>query len=109
MKPREGERRDRRDRFSSQPFSGDDAFRAAHLHRLWIFEPAPDERAREIHHLVVVSVPADWRGDWLGYVSLLALIDRDPIRNNRKQVSAFRGQKFCANVIVNERAEVAQW
>src|SRR5580658_8487601 len=73
MKRREGGRRDRADGFPSQPFSSDDAFRTAHLHRLRILEPPPNERARQIHHLVVVSFFADWRGHWLGHVSILAL------------------------------------
>lgn len=73
MKRREGERRDCRDRVYSQSFSVDDIVRAAHFRGVRIFEPPPDKRARKIHHLVVVSVPADWGGDWLGDVSLLAL------------------------------------
>ena len=76
MKRREGGRRDRADGCPSQPFSGDDAFRAAHLHRVRILESPPDERTRQIHHLVVVSFFADWRGHWLGYVPILALTER---------------------------------
>src|SRR5580700_10353234 len=76
MKRREGGRRDRADGFPPQPFSGDDAFRTAHLHRLRILEPPPNERTCQIHHLVVVSFFADWRGHWLGHVSILALRER---------------------------------
>ena len=76
MKRREGGRRDRADGFPSQPFSSDDAFCAAHLHCVRILEPPPDERTRQIHHLVVVSFFADWRGHWLGHVSILALRER---------------------------------
>ena len=75
MKRRGGGRRDRADRFPSQPFSGDDAFRAAHLHGVRILEPPPDKRTRQIHHLVVVSFFADWCGHWLGHVSILSLIE----------------------------------
>src|SRR5580704_12785596 len=74
-KPHEDGRRDPGDGFSPHSFSGHDALRAAYFHRVWIFEPTPDKRTRKIHHLVVVSVPAHWRGNRLGYVSLLALSD----------------------------------
>ena len=73
MKRREGEKRDRRDRVSADAFSIDDALRADHLDRIWVFEPPPHERSRKVHPLVPVSVPSDRRGDRLGDVSFLAV------------------------------------
>src|SRR5580692_8400570 len=70
-------RREHRDRVSPRPFAGNDAVRATHLNRIWIFEPAPDKRARKIHPLVAVSLPSDWGRNWLGDVSLLAIVERN--------------------------------
>lgn len=73
MKRREGGRRDRGDCVYAEPFSGHDVVRVADLDRIWVFEPPADQRAREVHYLVVVSVFADWSGNWVGDVSVFTL------------------------------------
>src|SRR6185437_8153848 len=77
MKRREGGKRDHRNRVRPHSFSIDDALCAAHLRRVWVSEPPPHQRPRKIHHLVLVSVPADRRGDRLGDVSFLAIKERN--------------------------------
>ena len=74
MKQLGAARRDERSGFSPQPFSGDGVICTADFDRVRLFEPAANQRANQVHPVVTDSLFADWRGNRLGYVSLLAII-----------------------------------
>jgi len=73
MKQLGAAKRDERSGFSPQPFSGDGVICAAYFDRVRFFEPAANQRANQVHPVVTDSLFADWRGNRLGDVSLLAI------------------------------------
>src|SRR6266581_4421253 len=86
MKQREGTRRERGTRIQSQPSPGDDALCSGHFRGLWILGPPSSGGPCEIYRVVAVSLSADWCGDWLGHVSLLALTELRAWGGSRAQI-----------------------
>lgn len=93
-------KRERRDGFQPESSASDAGVCAGDFDCVWILEPPPAPRAREIHRVVALPFLVNRRGHRLGDVSVLALRERD---------SAVELKKFSADAIVNTRAEVAQW
>jgi hypothetical protein len=63
-------------RRGGNPDDPDASLRTADFHRVWFSEPAAADRPREIHRVVAVSFPPDWRGNRMGDVPVLALKER---------------------------------
>ena len=76
MKQREDAKHERGNGIQAQPFAIHAALRLADFHRVWFSEPPTADRAREIYRVVPASFSFDWRGNWLGDVSLLTLKER---------------------------------
>src|ERR1700737_3978074 len=62
-----------RDEFSFEPSASDAAVRTHDIHCVWLPEPAPPARAREVYCVVVAAFSAVWHRDRLGHVFFFAL------------------------------------
>ena len=101
MKWLEGGRDERRDRIQAQPFAGDAALRVGGIRRVRIYEPPAADRSREIHRVVAVSFPLDWRGNRLGDVPLFTV--------NEIHCLGRIDRNFPRMLLSLGQAEVAQW
>jgi hypothetical protein len=73
LKRRGDTKRDRRFGNAAQSFSGDADFCVGDFRGVWILEPPPADRTREVYFVVAVFVfgGGDW--DWVGDVSCVAV------------------------------------
>src|ERR1700687_2472702 len=78
MKRPGGARHEHGNQFQAESFAGHAAVRVGDLRGLRLPRPPAAGRPREVHRVVAVSVPADRRGNRLGYVPLLALKEHPP-------------------------------
>src|SRR5882724_6629502 len=100
-RPREDAKHERRNGNQARSFAIDAAIRAVDFHRVWLPQPAAADRPCEVHRVVAVSLSLDWRGDRMGDVPVLTLIER----HFRRCID----RNFPRMLLSLVRAEVAQW